>query len=164
MTINSLHFLTTISRNIYYRTVHYLRVNSLKECQNALEDVMRVYKQGGFNIVEILLDNGFRKLVREFGNKYSNINLNFANPNDHVPEAERNNRVIQERVRATYHRLPFVHLPRNMVKYLTLESTKKLNFVPAKYGVSKYYSPRMIVNKQNLNYSKHCNMHSGPMY
>jgi len=32
----------------------------------------------------------------------------------------------------------------------TLEATKKLNYVPAKHGVSRYYSPRMIVHKTGL--------------
>jgi hypothetical protein len=36
------------------------------------------------------------------------VTMNYANPQEHVPEAERNNRVIKERVCAAYHRL---HLP-----------------------------------------------------
>jgi hypothetical protein len=32
----------------------------------------------------------------------------------------------------------------------------KLNLVPVKGGVSKYYSPRMILNQTNLDYTKHC--------
>ena len=55
----------------------------------------------------------------------------------------------------TYHRLPYVHLPRILVKYLVLEVSKKANFSPAKHGVSKYYSPRMILHQQSLDYSKH---------
>jgi hypothetical protein len=47
------------------------------------------------------------------------IKMNYAAAQEHVPRAERNNRVIQERVRATYHRLPFTHLPRIMVKFFS---------------------------------------------
>jgi hypothetical protein len=32
----------------------------------------------------------------------------------------------------------------------------KLNLFPVKGGVSKYYSPRMILNQTNLDYTKHC--------
>ena len=53
-------------------------------------------RRGGFNIVEIRVDNTFRLLVRLFALKYEQINFNFSNPHDHVPEAERNNRVIKE--------------------------------------------------------------------
>jgi hypothetical protein len=31
------------------------------------------------------------------------ISMNFASAQEHVPEAERNNRVIKERFRATFH-------------------------------------------------------------
>ena len=82
--------------------------------------------------------------------------MNFANAQEHVPEAERNNRVIKERVRATYHRLPYRHLTRTLVKILVTESAKKLNFFPAKHGVSQYYSPRMLMHQRNLDYSRHC--------
>ena len=39
------------------------------------------------------------------------INMNYANPQDHVPEVEHNNRTIKEWVQAIYHRLPYTHLP-----------------------------------------------------
>ena len=49
-----------------------------------------------------------------------------------------------------------MHLCQTLVKYLATESTKKLNFFLAKHGISKYYSPRMILHHQNLDYNKHC--------
>ena len=85
------------------------------------------------------------------------VAINFANPQEHVPEAERNNRVIKERVRATYHRLPYdTRLTRTMLKMLVSELVTKLNFFPAKNGISKFYSLRMILHQQNLDYVKHC--------
>jgi hypothetical protein len=90
-------------------------------------------------------------LALEFG-----IQVNYAIPQEHVLEAELNNRVIKERIRATYHRLPYDHLPCIMVKVLVDDSTKKLNFFPATNGISQYYSPHMILHQQNLDYNKHC--------
>jgi hypothetical protein len=43
-----------------------------------------------------------------------------------------------------------------MVKILAMEVTKKLNFFPPKGGISPYYSPRMILHQENLEYNKHC--------
>jgi hypothetical protein len=40
-----------------------------------------------------------------------------------------------------------------MVKVLINDSTKKLNFFPAKNGISQYYSPHMILHQQNLDYN-----------
>jgi hypothetical protein len=84
------------------------------------------------------------------------IKVNYATANEHVPRAERNNRTVQERVRAAYHRLPYDDLPRTMVKYLVMELAKKLNYFPNKNGVSKYYSPRMILHQENIDYDRHC--------
>jgi hypothetical protein len=43
----------------------------------------------------------------------------------------------------------------NDISFLT-KIYKKLNFFPAKNGISQYYSPRMILHQQNLDYDKHC--------
>ena len=87
--------------------------------------------------------------------------MNYANPQEHVPEAERNNCAIKECFRAAFHRLPFKKLPKNMVKILRMESAKKLNFFPPKGGISPYYSPRMILHQQSLDYVKHCSIPFG---
>lgn len=82
--------------------------------------------------------------------------MSFANPHEHVPEVERNNHTIKERIRATYHMLPYQTLTKTMVKILAQESAKKLNVFLAHHGVSEFYSPWMILHQQILNYNKHC--------
>jgi len=72
------------------------------------------------------------------------IHMNYAAAKAHVLHAERNNRTIQERVQATYHGLPYTHLPRILVprilvKYLVTEAARKLNFFLNEHGVSKYF-------------------------
>ena len=154
MTVNSLKFLTTIARHLYYRTTHYLPGNTATVYDHAIGSLVNTYYQGGFTITKIHCDNEFRPLMDPLYEKYKII-MNYANAQEHVPEVEQNNRFLKERIRATYHRLPYVHLPRILVKYLVLEVSKKANFFPAKHGVSKYYSPRMILHQQSLDYSKH---------
>jgi len=61
-----------------------------------------------------------------------NIKMNFSNPGDHVLEAERNNRMITERIRATFHRLPYKAIPLIMVRYLVMDCTHKINMFPAR--------------------------------
>ena len=81
--------------------------------------------------------------------------MNYTNAQDHVPEAERNNKTIKERVRAAFHRLPFKKIARGMIRYLEMVSVHHLNLFPAKKGVSKYYSPKMILTSEVLEYNKH---------
>jgi hypothetical protein len=123
----------------------------------SLDAIVRLYKYGQFQVTEIHCDNEFHKVMDPFSVKQDpHIRVNYAAAQEHVPKAERNNRTIQERVRATYHRLPYDHLPRILVKYLVMESTKKLNFFPNKNGVSKYFSPQMILHRENIDYERHC--------
>ncbi len=153
--VNGLHFLATISKNLFYRTAQYVQSHTSATYHKSLQSVFAAYKLGGFCVSKIRCDNEFRPLTDELANKYT-IRMNYSNAGEHVPEAERNNRVIKERCRATYHRLPFNQLSRLMVKVLVAESAKKLNFFPAKHGISRYYSPRMMLHQKNLDYDKHC--------
>jgi hypothetical protein len=82
--------------------------------------------------------------------------MNFTNALDHLPEAERNNRTIKERVRAAYHQLPYKALPRQLIQYLVQSQASQLNLFPAKGGISPYYSPRTILGLPTLDYVKHC--------
>jgi hypothetical protein len=65
-------------------------------------------------------------------------------------------RVIKERFRVAFHRLPFKRIPKIMIKILATECTKKINFFPPKDGISNYYSPRAIMHQEPLDYNKHC--------
>jgi hypothetical protein len=155
MFVNGLAFLTTISRNIMYRTAEYVKSNTTKSFKEALSTVFKVYRSAGFKIAFINCDNEFRPLAGEVEEEFQ-VKFNFANPQEHVPEAERNNRVIKERFRSAYHRLPYKALPKIMVKMLVMESAKKLNFFPPKGGISQYYSPRTIMHQRDLDYNKQC--------
>jgi hypothetical protein len=156
MYVNGMQFLTTISKNIHYRTAQYVASKLPSEYANALKEVINIYKQGGFKVTHIFCDNEFRPLMHLLADQEPEIKFNYSSPNEHVPDVERSIQVIKERIRATYHRLLFERLPRVMVKILVLESAKKLNFFPAKGGISPYYSPRMILHHKNMDYNKHC--------
>ena len=84
------------------------------------------------------------------------IRMNYANPQEHVPRAERNNRTIHEQVRCAYYQMPYNRLPRIVVKCMVSESAKKLNYFPARTGVSKHYSPRIILHQENLDCDRTC--------
>jgi hypothetical protein len=75
-----------------------------------LQQVLQIYTLGGFCITTIHCDNKLCPLMDpltlEFG-----IQVNYANPQEHVPEAEPNNRVIKERVHTTttaYHTITYL--------------------------------------------------------
>jgi len=81
--------------------------------------------------------------------------MNYAPRDEHVPAAERNNRTISERVRVTYHSLPYKAMPKIMLQHLAMMSAWQLNLFPVKGGVSSCYSPYVIMGGVPLNYKKH---------
>jgi hypothetical protein len=118
--------------------------------EEALKDIINLYNTVGFKITEIRCNNKFCPLKNAMIEHY-HIAMNFANPQEHVPEAERNNWVIKEQICASYYRLPFQQLTKTMTQILVMDLAKKLNFFPAKNGISSYYSPRMILHQKNFN-------------
>jgi len=91
------------------------------------------------------------------------LNIDMIFPIQVVPEAEQNYRTIKERIRATFHRLPYKAIPRKMVRYLVMDCTHKLNMFPAKGGTSQYYSPRIILGQRVLDYKREVLYHLGHM-
>jgi hypothetical protein len=110
LTINTLKFLSTISRDIYYRTVHYIPTTEAKNYQTTMTDVCGVYRRGGFQVTHIIYDNEFHASMDPIAaSQNPPITMHYAAAQQHMPEAERNNRVIKEQFRAVYHRLPYTH-------------------------------------------------------
>ena len=89
------------------------------------------------------------------------VKMNYTATGEHVPEAERNNRTIGERIRTAYHSLPYSAMPKLMLKKLAMICTKQLNWFPAKGGVLPYLSPHLIMGGRDLDYNKHCQVPFG---
>jgi hypothetical protein len=66
-----------------------LKSKSISLYKEALKEVIQVYNKAGFKIIEIRADNKFRPL-KEAMLEHFGIEMNFANPQEHLPEAERN--------------------------------------------------------------------------
>ena len=83
------------------------------------------------------------------------ISINYANPYDQVPDIERNNWVVQERLIIAYYRISYLK-KMLMIRHLVMISTTKLNLFPDKGVILAYYYPHMIQNQRNWDYKKNC--------
>ena len=129
MNINGIPFLTTVSRKIQYCTAEWLPSLDMTAYRSAIEWVFSIYSKAGFTITHIHCNNEYCPLHDKMMNKHG-ITMNFASAQEHVPGAECNNWVIQECFRATFQQLLHKKLPHIMIKVLTMECAKKLNFPP----------------------------------
>ena len=68
---------------------------------------------------------------------------------------ERENRTLQERFRAEYHRLPFKVLPNQMIWALISRCTKTRNLFVQGGGCINYYSPYMMLSRRHIDFDKH---------
>ena len=162
MFVNGMIFFTSITRALYYRTANTLLNRSADELYKGLDEVLRLYNSNGFTISKIFCDQEFKPLLDDIKDNFTPpIEMEYCATNKHVPEAERNNRVLKERIRAAFHRLPFQALPKQVLKVLVMETARKLNYFPAKYGISQHYSPRQIVHQEKLDFKQHCQYYLG---
>ena len=154
MFVNGMPFLAAIDDRIKFRSTVRLEDKKKEQLYSALDKILRAYNGAGYEFSEIHCDNEFKPIMDAVKDDMG-VSMEYPPAKDHVPAAERNNRVIGERVRATYHRLPYKNMPRIMWEYLVFVSTAQLNWFPVKGGVSKYYSPHHLLKKRQLNYKRH---------
>ena len=154
MYIQGLTFFVTISKKIKYITIEHIKSRSKSSMDKAFDTVFQVYNKAGFRISKVYGDPEFEMMRNTFIDL--DIELNSASAQEHVPEVERAIRVIKERFRALYHRLPYQAIPKNMIIIGAMECARWLNFFPPKGGVSEYYSPHIIMMGKAIDYNKHC--------
>ena len=92
LTINGLKCLSTISLHIYFSTMHYMPNTKAGCYQRELNELNSVYKRGGFYLTKTRCDNEFQAALDPIVATYDPpITVNYANPQEHIPQAERNN-------------------------------------------------------------------------
>jgi hypothetical protein len=158
--ICGLPILSGIDRSVKGRSSVPLKSKDNEHIYKAIDKVFRKYQQGGFFITNIHCNQQFHSLMDPIANDL-NIKMNYTTTNKHVPEAERNNRTIKEKIRAVYHSLPYKAMPPVMLKYLAVVCTNQLNMIPAKGGILDYLSPHVILTGKNIDYNKHCQVPFG---
>ena len=105
MFVNNMPMFTSIDKMIRYRCLVALDNRSSAEMYKALDKTFRLYNYAGYKIKTLRCDAEFKVIMDKVADDL-NIRMNYTATNEHVPEAERNNRTIGEHIRATYHNLP----------------------------------------------------------
>ena len=93
MFVNGIPFLMAIDRTIRYRSVVPLENRTKDQLYKALDVVLHMYNEAGYRIREIHANNEFRQLFKMVADDLDLV-MNYTNAGDHVPEAERNNRIL----------------------------------------------------------------------
>jgi len=115
MYVNGIPMLTGLDDPVRHRDLIPLARRHSPELYAALDKMLQFYNQHGFYVKEIRADNEFRSILEPIQDNLD-IPMNFSNSGEHVPQAERNNRFLGERIRTCYHNLPYNAIPRLMIR------------------------------------------------
>jgi hypothetical protein len=72
---------------------------------------------GGYTITTIECDCEYQALMDKVKDNL-NVTMNYTNPQDHQPQAERNNRTIKECFCVALHRTGYKAIPKTMIEDL----------------------------------------------
>ena len=131
-----------------------------EEIFRGLDKVLCHYNKGSYVIKKIHADGEFKILLLKIKDDLD-IDVNVVNPDEHVVDIKRLNRIIKEKFRTLYYRLPFKSIPKVMIKTLACVTTHAMNLFLIKGEVSKYFSPHVILGKKQLDYVKDFNFEFG---
>ena len=70
-------------------------------------------------ITKIHADSEFKSVLDDLLDSYD-VDISFAHPGNHIPDIERENRILQERFRVNLYQLTFRMIPQMMIHYLAL--------------------------------------------
>jgi Reverse transcriptase (RNA-dependent DNA polymerase)/Zinc knuckle len=159
MHVNGMIFLVTISRHLRFATTELLKNQRNETILRAIKNVINIYKEGSFQVTDLLMDGQFEGLKNELSGL--GVRLNITGRQEHVPEIERYIRTLKERIRSVYNGLPFKSIPPMMLAELVSYCNFWLNSFPKEDGLSKTLSPRTIITGRQINYLKHCKLEFG---
>ena len=114
MFINECGMLTAIDRWIRFRSVVPIDTKTQSDYYKALDVIFRQYNKGGFVIKTIYCNGEYLTMMNKVSDNLDVV-MNYTNASGHMPEAERNNHTIKERIRATFQRLPYKVIPCIMI-------------------------------------------------
>ena len=153
MYINGVGLMTAIDRTIKYRSVEYVESRHASAYLKALSVIANKYNKAGYYVYMVYCDREFKPLLKDAWDQLE-LTINYTNTEDHVGEAEHNNRFLKERFRTKFHYLPYKAIPRIMIRGLAIQVARQANYFPVKGGVSSILSPCQLIEQKNLEFNK----------
>ena len=152
---NGIPFLASVGTPICYRGCKAMDSATHKDCCKAPDKLFRMHNNAGFSIKTIECDGECRAMMDQACDGLG-AKMNCANAQDHVPRAERNNRTTKDSFRTAFQRTGCKAMPVVMIRALGELCARRLNWFPAKQGMSEYCSPSVIMGEPATDCNKHC--------
>ena len=72
-----------------------------------------------FYIKHIECDGNLKSIINEVRDEMG-IEMNYVNTENHVPESDKNNRVIKEMFQISYNQFPYKYIPKIIIRQLAI--------------------------------------------
>ena len=107
MFVNQIRFFITISSHIQFGTTEFITDSKTSKLIQSVVNMNRVYKKIGFHISMLYVDGHFDTSRIQGAAAELNVTLNPVSEDEHITEAERFPRTINERIRCVQTTLLF---------------------------------------------------------
>ena len=159
MKVTGIPFLMTISRHIKFGSAGKLDTMKNGHIIKHFKAIIGAYVTRGFRVTIILADNQFESMRGKLADLHAQLNVTARD--EHVPEIERFNRTIKDRVRGHFNTLPFKHLTPVFVSEMVYHAVFWRNMFALRGGISTTQSPSEIVLNRKLDFNAHCKVEFG---
>ena len=119
----------------------------------SLRSIKSVYTKYIY-ITTLYMDNEFEVLCNALQD--DGITLNTTAADEHVPQIERQIKVVKERFRITWNLFPYKKLPNRMISCMVGNAVFWLNAPPVNSGMSCTISTRTLMTGTTIDFKKHC--------
>lgn len=138
--------------------IKYWAMVPLKNCTAAIlyEGIDNVIQRCNRNTIYVTSIESDWEFKNQFEPIEDNMDakFNYAPQGQHVPQVERNNRTISDRIRTAVHYLPYRNIPWFLLKHIAVSETEKLNWFPAKEGLSDTFSPHQLMGLRPIDWHR----------
>lgn len=159
MYINGIPFFVSTSRKPHFSIVKVITNKKNDNIVGAIQQISNIYKQGGFKVMDILLDGKFKSTQGKLAGM--GIKLNPVSKNEHVPEVKNYIWRIKEQTCSIYRTLSSQKMPPCFIAEMEKTVNFWMNSFPHADGVSDTLGPRTIITGSTTSYSKHCTLEFG---
>ena len=105
--VNGIPFLVSVLRGVNFTTVEYVSQRLKTVRAYSIGKIFQFYRNKGNTIKTVLMDRDF-EFIHESLPEEENVNT--TTTNKHVPDIERNNRIIKKRARLPISTFPFKNI------------------------------------------------------
>jgi hypothetical protein len=160
--VNKIPFFWTYSRKICFTAVNHLADRTINTIFKAYQEMHTFYLKRRFRITTLNVDGEFAPLQVSIQSMPSGARVNLTSASKHVPEIERQIRVVKERARSFRHSLPFNRILKLLTIHIVFVAVKLLNHFPPKGRISETISPKTpMTGGETLNYKTHLSLQLG---